>query len=81
MKKKVFALVMAMVMVVGCLASCGGGNDGGLKGILGEAVKLADLRADDHGWGAKIPGDLGNIGAGFLVADVFWKPNIVPASQ
>ncbi len=29
MKKKVFALVMAMVMVVGCLASCGGGNDGG----------------------------------------------------
>ena len=27
MKKKVFALVMAMVMVVGCLASCGGGND------------------------------------------------------
>ena len=29
MKKKVFALVMAMVMVVGCLASCGGGNDSG----------------------------------------------------
>ena len=27
MKKKVFALVMAMVMVVGCLASCGGGSD------------------------------------------------------
>ena len=29
MKKNVFALVMAMVMVVGCLASCGGGNDSG----------------------------------------------------
>ena len=40
MKKKVFALVMAMVMVVGCLASCGGGNDSGAAdgGESGAAV-------------------------------------------
>ncbi|MBR2928573.1 MAG: ABC transporter substrate-binding protein [Oscillospiraceae bacterium] len=44
MKKKVFALVMAMVMVVGCLAGCGGGNDDGGASEGGESSGAAVVK-------------------------------------